>query len=144
MSLKTISLTVVLLVVGVVASSFFVGEVLMTQVTPFQSIQNSGATPRADELGLVEFRGNNSVRFANQDLLTGWVPWIIRQVSILVGAISLVVFVYAGIRLVLFGDNEEEFGKSVKTIVFAVIGIALAAFSYAIVANVLALFSQTT
>ena len=132
-----------LVVVGLVSSSYFVGEVLLTQVTPFQTITDGGSTPRPDELNLVEFEGNNTVRFANQDLLTGWVPWIIRQVSILIGGISLVVFVYAGVRLVLFGDNEEEFGKSVKTIVFAIIGIALAAFSYAIVANVLALFSPT-
>ena len=143
MRLKTVIMALTLVVVGLVSSSYFVGEVLLTQVTPFQTITDGGSTPRPDELNLVEFEGNNTVRFANQDLLTGWVPWIIRQVSILIGGISLVVFVYAGVRLVLFGDNEEEFGKSVKTIVFAIIGIALAAFSYAIVANVLALFSPT-
>jgi hypothetical protein len=41
---------------------------------------------------------------------------------------------------VIYGDNEEQLGKSTKMIVFGIIGIALAAFSYTIVANVLNLF----
>jgi len=141
MSLKKVLFTVFLLTLGFVLSSFFVGEVLLTQVIPFESIQDQGIRGTDGNPNTVRFDNNTAITFASQDLLTGWFPWVVKQVSILIGGLSLVVFIYAGMRLIISGDNEEEFGKAIKIILFSVIGIALAAFSYALVANVLSLFS---
>ena len=141
MRLKTVLITLVLLIIGFVVSSFFVGEVYLTQVVPFETIQDQGIPGKGVDPNIVRFDSAVDVTFVSQDLLKGWIPWIIKQLSILIGGISLVVFIYAGIRLIINGDNEEEFGKAIKIIVFAIIGIALSALSYAIVANVLALFT---
>jgi len=141
MNFKTVLIAIIVLTFGVLTSSFFVGEVLLSQVIPFESIQRQGLRGQGGEPNVARFTGQPRVTFVSQDLVTGWIPWIIKQVSILIGGLSLIVFIYAGIRLIISGDNEEEFGKSIRIIVFGVVGIALSAFSYAIVANVLALFS---
>lgn len=141
MNLKTIILIVLLLVAGVIFSSYFIGAYLTTQVlTPFSSLQDEQpeglpTTPTIVELPEGEFS------FIDADLQLGWIPWIIKQVSILIGGLSLVVFVYAGVSLIVFGDSEEQLGKSTKMIVFGVVGIGLAAFSYSIVANLLNIFT---
>jgi len=139
MRLKTALLLILAMVAGVVFSSYFVGGLLTTQVVgPFTTI-NTGAD-YMDGPGSIE-TGTEGVVFVDSVLIEGWIPWIIKQVSILIGALSLIVFVYAGITLIIYGDNEEQLTKSSKMIVFGIIGIVLAAFSYSIVANVLSLFS---
>ncbi len=121
-----------------VAVSFWGGEVLTGQVLgPFTTLSNGSGTAGA-EPSLVPLE-DSVVSFVDADIQQGWIPWIIRQVSILIGALSLVVFLYAGISLILYGDNEEQFGKSAQMLVYAVVGIALAALSYSIVANLLSL-----
>lgn len=123
-----------------IISSYFVGGVLTAQVVaPFGTLRNAPAQ-NLDEPGLITTEVNSDILFVDADLQQGWIPWVIRQVSILIGGLSLIVFLYAGISLILYGDNEEQLGKSVRMIVFAVVGIVLAAFSYSIVANVLNLF----
>ena len=134
MQLKKILWVVFLLVLGVVISSYFVGSLFLTRVIP-KPFESSGSVTEINTV----YTGISSL-FADKDLVGGWVPWIIRQVSILIGALSLIIFFYAGMNLIIKGDNEEEFGKAMKMIIYAIVGIALAAFSYTIVANVLVLF----
>lgn len=161
MNLKT-ALTVILIgIIGTIMASFFTGNVLLTQsIRPFQSLQQQEASNQAEntqsddlvrintgvniepsgETGSENQQSEGQLRFTDRDLLTGWIPWIVQQASILVGALSLIVFVYAGVMLVIQGGNEEQLAKSFKMIVMGILGIALAGFSYSIVANVLALF----
>jgi hypothetical protein len=94
-----------------------------------------------DEPTIINNETNADVVFVDADLQLGWIPWIIRQASILIGGLSLIVFVYAGISLIAYGDNEEQLGKSTRMIIYAVVGIVLAAFSYSIIANLLSIFS---
>lgn len=118
-------------------SSYFVGSVLTAQViAPFSTLGEPGDIV---EPTIVTPSGTTGVNFLHAEVQQGWIPWIIKQASILIGGLSLIVFVYAGVSLILNGDNEEELGKSMKMIIFAIIGIALAAFSYTIIANVLLL-----
>lgn len=148
MRLKTVLLLILAMVAGVVFSSYFVGGYLLSNtLKPFGSLD--GAEWVGDGIESINFVTNNTesdaipetLSFVDADLQQGWIPWIIKQVSILIGALSLIVFVYAGITLIIYGDNEEQLTKSSKMIVFGIIGIVLAAFSYSIVANVLSLFS---
>lgn len=140
MRLKTGLFLVFLMVLGVIFSSYFVGSVLTSSViVPFSKINTTGLksggistiTPNDASIG---------VSFVNADVQTQWIPWVIKQASILIGAISLIVFLYAGIMLIVSGDNEEQLGKSTRMIIYGIVGIALAGFSYTIIANVLVLF----
>lgn len=139
MRLKTALLLIVAMVVGIVFSSYFVGGLLTTQVLePFRNVYTIAPVTVEDGVSTIPIGWD--VTFVDADLIEGWIPWIIKQISILIGGLSLVVFVYAGITLVIYGDNEDQLGKSTRMIVYGIVGIALAAFSYTIVANVLNLF----
>lgn len=140
MKITSLLLIVVVSVIGIVSATVLGSEVLKSQVAPFQTIERQGIRGGESEPSTRQFRVTDDVTFVDQDLLQGWMPWIIQQASILIGALSLIVFVYAGVLLILKGDNEEELGKAVKMLIFGVVGIALAAFSYSIIANVLAFF----
>lgn len=152
MRLKTLLLLIFVSVIGVVLASFFTGSVLLGQtLQPFSSIGETISGSDDGILTTISIDTNDSgntvddvlqdteLRFVSGDLLTGWIPWIIKQVSILIGGLSLIVFVYAGVTLIISGDNEEQLMTSSKMILFGIIGIALAGFSYTIVANVLSL-----
>lgn len=141
MRLKTGLFLVFLMVLGIIISSYFVGSILTANViSPFSTIQNPQQTRNPEGIATVTTRGDADVSFVNADIQTQWIPWVIKQASILIGAVSLVVFIYAGITLIIRGDNEEQLGKSMKMIIYGIVGIALAGFSYTIIANVLVLF----
>lgn len=140
MPLKNFAFLAFLSVIGIVVATLFAGNVLMTNVlTPFSTLSEVTEAPKEVTSVDVEDAKDN-VQFVDADILEGWIPWVIKQVSILIGALSLFTFFYAGTRLILFGDNEEEIGKSSKMILFGIVGIALSALSYSIVANVLVIF----
>lgn len=143
MSLKTALIVITVFVLGIVFSSYLVGGVLLTNVTgPFSTIQRSDDSGTDGDPGIVTITsGDVTRRFATADIAEGWIPYIIKQLSILIGGISMIVFFYAGVNLIIKGDNEEEYAKSIKMIVFGVVGIALAALSYTFIANILVLFS---
>ncbi|MDF2378711.1 MAG: hypothetical protein P1V18_00610 [Candidatus Gracilibacteria bacterium] len=140
MPFKNFAFLAFLSVIGIVIASLFAGNVYMTNVlTPFSTLNNTTEAPT--EVTQIDVQDtDNAIQFVDADILEGWIPWVIKQVSILVGGLSLVVFFYAGVSLIIFGDNEEELAKSSKMIVFGIVGIALAALSYSIVANLLVIF----
>jgi hypothetical protein len=149
MRLKTLLPMILISVLGVVMASFFTGSMLLGQtLKPFQSLNTTTDTRGIlDKETIIDRNAPSFVsdveggefNFVSGDLFEQWIPWIIQQVSILVGGLSLIVFVYAGVMLIIGGDNEEQLKTSSKMIVFGLIGIALAGFSYTIVANVLSL-----
>lgn len=129
-------------VMGIIFTSYFAGSILLSQVVqPFSSLEQIPSTTDLDQPAIITVKENPSVSFVSADLLKSWVPWVIKQASILIGALSFAVFLYAGIMLIIQSDNEEQLTKSMKMIIYGVMGIALAAFSYSIIANVLQFFS---
>jgi hypothetical protein len=57
---------------------------------------------------------------------------IIRAVLGLVGVFALVMFIYGGVLWMSSGGNEEMIKKGKDTLVWAVLGLALIFFSYAV------------
>jgi len=140
MRFKTFLLLATITVFGIIASSFFIGNVLMNQVVaPFGTIQTAPQNP-TEPITVDLTETAKQVKFVDADLFTGWIPWVIKQISILIGGLALIVFFYAGVDLIINGDNEEQLSKDSKMIIFGVVGIALAALSYTIVANILIIF----
>mgnify|MGYP001582830653 CR=1 FL=1 len=143
MRLKTALFLITLGVVGSITASFFVSNVYLSQVIePFSSVKRGDGVGKTGEFDTTRFEGKGGVElaFIDEDLQTGWMPWVIKQVSILIGGLSLLLFLYAGIALIIYGDNEEQLGKSMKIFAFSVVGISVAALSYTIVSNLLNLF----
>lgn len=67
----------------------------------------------------------------------GSVQDILSYVFALMGAIAVIVIIVAGIQFVLSQGNSEKTNKARNTIIYAGVGLALAATSFAIVRIVL-------
>ena len=67
----------------------------------------------------------------NKDLPT-IIGNIIKAVLGLVGVLALVMFIYGGILWMTSGGSEEQVKKGKDTLVWAVLGLAIVFFSYAL------------
>ncbi len=57
---------------------------------------------------------------------------IIQAMLGVVGAVTLLVFIYGGFKMIFSGGNEEKITKARSTLMWAVIGLAVILSSYAI------------
>jgi len=62
----------------------------------------------------------------------------------IIGAISVLMLIYGGIRYTTSGGNEKSVSAAKSTIMFAVVGIVVAVLAYAIVNWVIGIFIPTT
>lgn len=68
---------------------------------------------------------------------------IIETILGLVGVLALVMFIYGGILWMTSAGKKEQVEKGKKTLVWSVLGLALVAFSYAILQFVLNVLIET-
>ncbi len=60
------------------------------------------------------------------------VAGVINQILTVVGAIFVILFIYAGVSWMISGGNDEKIGKAKKTMTYAVIGIFIIMGAYSI------------
>ncbi len=66
--------------------------------------------------------------------LLDYVLWYIRDsIFSLMAVIAIGMFIYIGARLVIARGNQEEFKKALKSFIYAVVGILVVAFAWAII-----------
>lgn len=70
------------------------------------------------------------------------VPTAIKMFLGLMGTFSFVLFVYAGVNLIVSQGNEEEIGKFKKMLMWSVVGLIFILGSYGIVDGVARLLSN--
>lgn len=66
-------------------------------------------------------------------------PQAIKIVLAIVGSASVIVFVYAGVMLVVSQGNEEQMTKFKNVLVYSIIGLILVTTSYGLVRGILQL-----
>lgn len=70
---------------------------------------------------------------------TSIIPKAIKLTLALVGTVSVIVFVYAGVMLVISQGNEDDIKKFKEMITWSLIGLVFIVASYAIVTGVMTL-----
>lgn len=70
------------------------------------------------------------------------VPTMIKIFLALSGSISMIVFVYAGVMLIISQGNEEEITKFKNILIWSVVGLIFVTTSYALVRGILQLVFQ--
>ncbi len=73
------------------------------------------------------------------DLEEQVLPAAIKMFLGMVATISFVMFIYAGVNLIISQGNEEEMTKFKNMLLWSVIGLAVITMSYAIVKGVMAI-----
>lgn len=87
-------------------------------------------------------RGPRLIGGSNEDLLVDIAPRIVKVVLALGGAVVFVIFVVAGIRLVIAQGNEEELEEVKRTFIYSAIGLAIIVSAYAFVFGIVRIFSN--
>ncbi|MBI4994244.1 hypothetical protein HZC21_01195 [Candidatus Peregrinibacteria bacterium] len=67
------------------------------------------------------------------------IPKVIKLTLALVGTVSVIVFVYAGVMLVIAQGNEEDLKKFKEILVWSIVGLIFITVSYALVSGVMQL-----
>ncbi len=79
--------------------------------------------------------GRQALPSAN--LKTQILPKVIKTFLMLVGSLSLAVFVYAGVMLVIAQGNEEDITQFKNILLWSLVGLAFITASYAIVRGIM-------
>ncbi len=70
------------------------------------------------------------------------VPTMIKMFLALSGSISMIVFVYAGVMLIISQGNEEEITKFKNILIWSIVGLIFTTTSYALVRGLLQISFQ--
>lgn len=71
------------------------------------------------------------------DLMQGIVPQAIRLLLMLTGTASFIIFVYAGVMLVIAQGNEQEVTKFKNIVIWSMVGLVFIITAYALVSGIM-------
>lgn len=99
--------------------------------------------PNQDQLfGGSDNLENGEVRLVDKDLEQEVAPRILRIIVQFSAIAGLILMVYAGIKLIVSRDNEEEIKKAKDTLIYALVGVIVIAGSFAIIVGILRIFDN--
>lgn len=124
MKLKQLLITLTLMILALQAAPLVFAAPSVESILPPASVQQIGG---------------GAAQIATSDLKDKIVPDAVKLFLSVVATISFVMFLYAGINLVISQGNEEEMTKFKNMMLWAVVGLLFITMSFAIVKGVLQL-----
>jgi lysylphosphatidylglycerol synthetase-like protein (DUF2156 family) len=92
--------------------------------------------------GVCTSSSESDVCGAQSDNVNHYIGIIVNTLLFVVGAVSVVVIIYAGIRYVTSAGDSSRVAGAKNTLLYAVVGLVVAVLAYAIVNFVLHVFSK--
>jgi hypothetical protein len=132
--LKFLFLTAAILLLSVFLGSIFVRPTLAVDVLggSGQACNNPDAASKPAICSDNQTNGGNPLLGAS-----GILTKVVRIVSIIVGAAAVIVIVIGGLRMVVSGGESSAVAKARQSIIYALVGLLVAALAQIIVAFVL-------
>jgi len=78
------------------------------------------------------------------DLVANTVPSVIRYVIGVIGAVAFASFMYSGVMMVIYGENEDDVAKYKTNMLWSVVGLAVAGLAFIIVTHVIQFVTPVT
>lgn len=123
---KSIKLIVAgLMLIPVLAFSLVAPQPVSAQTSTW-SIQNGIDTAKGQSVGTCLFTGVNNCS-------NGLFTTIINIMLFIIGALSVIMLIYGGIRYTISGGDSGAVTNAKNTILYAIVGIVVALLAYAIV-----------
>lgn len=121
---------------GVFAAFVFALAAVFTPVTPSVNAADCGSPTDGIQAGINCAEGNEVPRnlFTGEDSIF---KTIVNVLLFLIGAISVIMLIYGGIRYTTSGGNSANVTAAKNTILYAIIGLIIAFLAFAIVNFVL-------
>ena len=111
----------------IVTALLTIGLVIALVATPVSALGEGGASA-----GIGAARGDNTP----SNLVNGDSSIIKRAINIMlfaVGVLSVVMLIFGGFRYVISGGKKESVTNAKNTILYAIVGLLVAVFAYAII-----------
>lgn len=114
---------------------YFIASIFIFTSLLIGGIATVSAAPIAGEQGLLTLENASCVEFGNCTLcdMVAIVNNIIRLILGVTGGLALVAFLYGGFQLMFKGTEWKALSKGKETMVYAIVGLCLVFFSFAIV-----------
>ena len=90
----------------------------------------------ANEKDLIEGSPQGEATLPSGDITGDFLPFFINTALSIAGTLVFVAIIYAGLLMVIANDNEEDIEKGKKILIYAVVGVAFIALSYALIYGV--------
>lgn len=121
---------------GVFAAFVFALVAVFTPVTPSVNAAECGEATEGIQAGIGCARGDDTPAnlFTGEDSIF---KTIVNVLLFLIGAISVIMLIYGGIRYTTSGGNSANVTAAKNTILYAIIGLIIAFLAFAIVNFVL-------
>ena len=113
--------------VGIIAAIISFGMVAVMSTTPVMALGEGGAPS-----GVEAARGDNMP----SNLAGGETSIVKRAINLMlygIGVLSVVMLIFGGFRYIVSGGKKESVTNAKNTILYAIIGLLIAIFSYALV-----------
>lgn len=114
-------------VLTILTGIFTIGFGVMTVTTPVVALGEGGAPA-----GINAARGDNTP----SNLLNGETSIIRRGINLMlygIGVLSVIMLIFGGFRYIVSGGQKEKVTAAKNTILYAIIGLLVAVFAYAII-----------
>lgn len=114
-------------ILAILTGIFIIGFSVMTVVMPTLAIGEGGAPA-----GINAARGDNTP----SNLLNGETSIIRRGINLMlygIGVLSVIMLIFGGFRYIVSGGQKEKVTAAKNTILYAIIGLLVAVFAYAII-----------
>ena len=114
-------------VLTILTGIFTIGFGIMTVATPVSALGEGGAPA-----GINAARGDNTP----SNLLNGETSIIRRGINLMlygIGVLSVIMLIFGGFRYIVSGGQKEKVTAAKNTILYAIIGLLVAVFAYAII-----------
>jgi len=85
---------------------------------------------------------DKNVQFVEGDLETEVLPRVLRIIFSLSSLLIMIIFVYAGIRLVFAQGDEEELGNAKNMLVYSIVGAVIIMISFGLVTGVVSFLTN--
>jgi hypothetical protein len=128
--------------IKIALAGFFAVTVILLGLGMTQMAYAADTSPTSDNLstGATAARpdGVNACLFKGKDCSSGLFTNIVNIALFLIGALSVIMLIYGGIRYTTSGGDAKNVTAAKNTILYAIVGIVVAILAYAIVNFVIA------
>ena len=123
---------------------FIIGSILVLPLTVANTFGLTLQDFRSEVFRPSNLPGGETGDVAAETKVTDILNFLINLILFASGSVAVLMLVYAGIRLIMSGGNEEEKTKWIKVIRWSLTGLLVVILAFALVTNIIDLIYRAT
>lgn len=128
------------LIAAVSASMLLVGMLFSAQAFAFDPLTDTGACPAGSNASVCQDNASSTTQTVSDNKFygpNGALTKVVNILSYIVGAVAVIIIIIAGLSLITSTGDQARLTSARNSIIYAIVGLAIVAFSQAIIVFVL-------